>query len=347
LDEVQFVTALRCVMSNATQRIEQTVSDHVVVIFSKTYCSYCDRVKYLLLSLGVKDAHVVELDRDPQGSALQQQLFKMTKSFTVPSVWIGAEYIGGCDTTTELHGRGGLLPKIAAAHAAAASAAVAEADETRESPESRIAEFVKTNPVAVFADDKSESKTTMELFSAVDVAPAVLELDADPHGADMRAALGKQTGSYSLPCIWIGGKLVGGHHDIEKLNRFGNLAPKIAAAVVAHEEAIEEADRKLADTLISSHAASQQVALFSKSFCRFSSAVKEALAGCGITPAVFELDKHPKGHAVMEELVRQTGRLTVPSVWINAKYIGGNGEVQALINNGELAKLVQDPTAAS
>jgi glutaredoxin 3 len=336
-------------MSDVTQRIKQAVNDHAVVIFSKTYCSYCDRVKYLLQSLGAKDPLVVELDSDPQGSAMQQQLFKMTGSFTVPSVWIGAEYIGGCDTTTELHARGGLLPKIADAHAAAASAAAAESalDKTRETPESRIAEFVKINPVAVFADDKRESKTTMDLLSAADVAPAVLELDEDPQGADMRAALGKQTGSYTLPCIWIGGKLVGGYDDVEKLDKFGNLVPKIAAAVAAHEDAMDEVDRKLADEMISSHASSQQVALFSKSFCRFSSAVKDALAGCGITPAVFELDKHPKGHAVMEELVRQTGRLTVPSVWINAKYIGGSEEVKALIANGELAKLVQGPSAAS
>jgi glutaredoxin 3 len=199
----------------------------------------------------------------------------------------------------------------------------------------------------VFCDARGQADAVVELLGAADIAPAVFEFEQDDQRLEAKAALGKQAGTYALPSVWIGGKFVGGLPDVEKLNAFGNLVPKIAAAVTAHEDAIEEEDRKIADDLISKLVASQTVALFSKSFCRFSSAAKDELLASGIAPAVFELDKHPKGHAVMEELVRQTGRLTVPSVWVDGKHVGGSEEVKTLVASGELAKLAQAATPAS
>ena len=69
-----------------------------VVVFSKTYCGYCSQTKSALVSAG--HSHVVhELDVQPNGSAMQQAIMRWTGQSTVPVVFVGGEFVGGCDDT--------------------------------------------------------------------------------------------------------------------------------------------------------------------------------------------------------------------------------------------------------
>lgn len=81
------------------------------------------------------------------------------------------------------------------------------------------------------------------------------------------------------------------------------------------------------------------VIVFSKSFCPYSSRLKELLTKeYTITPSyvVIELDKHKHGVALQKFIEKKTGRATVPNLMINGKSRGGFDDIKALHSKGEL-----------
>lgn len=98
-------------MEIALTKAKQVVSSNPVVVFSKTYCGYCTRVKQLLSQLGAT-FKVIELDQESDGDEVQQALLEWTRQRTVPNVFIGGEHVGGCDSVLEKHQQGKLLPML-------------------------------------------------------------------------------------------------------------------------------------------------------------------------------------------------------------------------------------------
>ncbi|KAG5618148.1 hypothetical protein H5410_017972 [Solanum commersonii] len=98
-------------MEIALTKAKQIVSSNPVVVFSKTYCGYCTRVKQLLSQLGAT-FKVIELDQESDGDEVQQALLEWTRQRTVPNVFIGGEHVGGCDSVLEKHQQGKLLPML-------------------------------------------------------------------------------------------------------------------------------------------------------------------------------------------------------------------------------------------
>lgn len=109
------------------EEIQKKNASNSVVVYSKTYCAllsgglvvshrhagpYCTQVKSLFGKLGV-DAKVVELDqlgmlfgctllltkpyRTADGADIQATLADITGRSTVPQVFIGGQFVGGCD----------------------------------------------------------------------------------------------------------------------------------------------------------------------------------------------------------------------------------------------------------
>ena len=68
-----------------------------VVVFSKTHCPFCTRVKTMLREAGVEDLYVIELDKRDDCSDVQDILLQMTGTRTVPRVFIGGCSVGGSD----------------------------------------------------------------------------------------------------------------------------------------------------------------------------------------------------------------------------------------------------------
>ncbi|XP_027125655.1 glutaredoxin [Coffea eugenioides] len=95
----------------ALSKVKQIVSSHPVVVFSKTFCGYCNRVKQLLDQLGATHT-VVELDEETDGTEMQSALAVWTGQRTVPNVFIAGKHIGGCDTVTGKHEMGELVPLL-------------------------------------------------------------------------------------------------------------------------------------------------------------------------------------------------------------------------------------------
>ena len=92
-----------------TSCIRQVISEHPVVIFSKSFCSYCQRAKEAIEAEGVLKPVVIELDfmgRD--GKQVQSTLEEMTGRRTVPNVFVDGETIGGGSETVALHQSGEL-----------------------------------------------------------------------------------------------------------------------------------------------------------------------------------------------------------------------------------------------
>merc|ERR1719308_451289 len=83
------------------------------MVFSKTTCPFCTRIKQLFDSLGHK-YEVLELDQIADGADVQAALAEKSGQKTVPNVFINGEHIGGCDDTLKLHASDQLLPKIQA-----------------------------------------------------------------------------------------------------------------------------------------------------------------------------------------------------------------------------------------
>ncbi|KAK4479352.1 hypothetical protein RD792_014864 [Penstemon davidsonii] len=102
----------------ALAKANQIISSNPVVVFSKTYCGYCQRVKQLLSQLKAT-YKVIELDVESDGDYIQTALAESTGQRTVPNVFIGGKHIGGCDAVVEKHQQGKLVPMLAEAGAIA------------------------------------------------------------------------------------------------------------------------------------------------------------------------------------------------------------------------------------
>ncbi|CAM8974973.1 hypothetical protein QQ045_030926 [Rhodiola kirilowii] len=106
----------------ALSKAKQIVADFPVVVFSKTYCGYCSRVKKLLKQLGAS-FKVVELNQESDGDDLQSALLEWTGQRTVPNVFIKGKHIGGCESVMELNQVGKLVPLLTDAGAIATTSA--------------------------------------------------------------------------------------------------------------------------------------------------------------------------------------------------------------------------------
>ncbi|CAI7587684.1 unnamed protein product [Penicillium glandicola] len=81
-------------MSAAKTRAQSLINDNAVVVFSKSYCPYCDSSKKLLDSLDAKYT-TLELDLEEEGAAIQSALAEISNQRTVPNIFINKKHIGG------------------------------------------------------------------------------------------------------------------------------------------------------------------------------------------------------------------------------------------------------------
>ena len=86
-----------------------------VKMYSTQVCPYCQHAKALLKERGVEAIEDIRVDLDP---AQRTRMLELTGGRrTVPQIFIGATYVGGCDDLVELDRTGGLVPLLAGASA--------------------------------------------------------------------------------------------------------------------------------------------------------------------------------------------------------------------------------------
>ena len=92
-------------LTEASNEIEQYIKANSIMIFSKSYCPFCNKVKQMFNDKGLA-FKAIELDEmGQQGVSIQAALLEKTGQKTVPSVFFNSKHIGkskisACNFTT-------------------------------------------------------------------------------------------------------------------------------------------------------------------------------------------------------------------------------------------------------
>ncbi|CAL4982872.1 unnamed protein product [Urochloa decumbens] len=101
------------------ERVAALASERAVVVFTASNCTMGSVVISLLSGLGV-NAAVHELDRDPRGQEMEQELARRLAGGgvpAVPAVFVGGNLVGGTNRVMALHIAGELVPLLRSAGA--------------------------------------------------------------------------------------------------------------------------------------------------------------------------------------------------------------------------------------
>ena len=90
------------------------------------------------------------------------------------------------------------------------------------------------------------------------------------------------------------------------------------------------------------------ITMFSKTSCPYCVKATQLLNEYPVTLQTYELDNISNGPIIANTLKKQTGRTTVPNIFVYGKNIGGYDELKRMIDSGEfqsvIAKHVNTPT---
>ncbi|WFD28782.1 hypothetical protein MNAN1_003797 [Malassezia nana] len=98
----------------AKQIAEKLISDHVIAVFSKSYCPYCKRAKQVIsgLNLSASQVGTLELDEISEGADIQAYLEQKTGQRTVPNIFVHGQHLGGCDDLVRAQQNGDLEKRL-------------------------------------------------------------------------------------------------------------------------------------------------------------------------------------------------------------------------------------------
>ncbi|KAJ5257069.1 hypothetical protein N7478_013173 [Penicillium angulare] len=95
-------------MSSAKAQAQNLIDQNAVMVFSKSYCPYCNSSKELLKQVGAQ-YKAIELDQIDDGDAIQAALQEISGQRTVPNIFIGQQHIGG---NSDLQAKKSQLPQL-------------------------------------------------------------------------------------------------------------------------------------------------------------------------------------------------------------------------------------------
>ena len=82
-----------------------------VKMYTTAVCPFCVRAEKLLRAKGVTDLEKIRVDLD---TAQRMEMMEKTGRRTVPQIFIGDTYVGGCDDLYDLEHQGKLNELLAA-----------------------------------------------------------------------------------------------------------------------------------------------------------------------------------------------------------------------------------------
>jgi|SaaInlV_150m_DNA_3_1039698.scaffolds.fasta_scaffold00705_7 glutaredoxin 3 len=86
------------------------------------------------------------------------------------------------------------------------------------------------------------------------------------------------------------------------------------------------------------------VTMFSKTTCPYCIKAKQLLNEYQVGLQTYELDNISNRQLVANNLKRQTGRSTVPNIFVYGKNIGGYEELKRMADSGELLSVIKSHT---
>lgn len=145
---------------SVANRVKDLIQSHKVIIFSKSYCPFCLKVKKLFENELHVPFKAIELDHDKEGISIQDYLKTITGQKTVPSVFIQGQHIGGCDSTYAAHQKGQLqallFPEIVKATNKDTTMTTTESEKPISSS---LSDESKSHGVSLFTPEKSIEST--------------------------------------------------------------------------------------------------------------------------------------------------------------------------------------------
>mmetsp|Transcript_18751 Transcript_18751/g.26409 ORF Transcript_18751/g.26409 Transcript_18751/m.26409 type:complete len:149 (+) Transcript_18751:160-606(+) len=91
---------------------------------------------------------------------------------------------------------------------------------------------------------------------------------------------------------------------------------------------------------VNTEVTSNDVVIFSKSYCPFCTKTKSLFKGIGVEAKIHELNQMDDGSDIQDALLEMTGQKTVPNVFIKGEHLGGNDNTQAAAKSGKLAQML-------
>ncbi|MGC1456794.1 MAG: glutaredoxin 3 [Steroidobacteraceae bacterium] len=85
--------------------------------------------------------------------------------------------------------------------------------------------------------------------------------------------------------------------------------------------------------------AAPKVQFYATSWCPYCSQARQLLVSKGVEIEEIDVEAHPEAR---EEMVRRSGRRTVPQIFINQTHVGGCDDLLALNAAGQLDPLLQE-----
>ena len=82
-----------------------------ITMYTTAVCPYCVRAERLLRAKGVTEIDKIRVDLD---TSRRVEMMERTGRRTVPQIYIGDTYVGGCDDLYALEHEGRLAPLLAA-----------------------------------------------------------------------------------------------------------------------------------------------------------------------------------------------------------------------------------------
>ena len=78
-------------------------------MYVKAGCPYCDKAREIILNNLKSGLHLIDITNQPD---LREMVIRETGQKTVPAIYIGDEFIGGCDDLINLVETGEIKMKI-------------------------------------------------------------------------------------------------------------------------------------------------------------------------------------------------------------------------------------------
>lgn len=94
------------------------------------------------------------------------------------------------------------------------------------------------------------------------------------------------------------------------------------------------------ETVVQEEIASNQVAIFSKSYCPYCMRAKALFKEMGVPFKAIELDIDERGGQMKQYLISFTNQHTVPNIFINGVHVGGFDQTLALKGSGKLEAML-------
>jgi cysteine synthase A len=110
------------VSAEAAAFVEQVVADREqpVTMFALEWCEFCWSVRRLFAKLGIKyrsvDLDSVEYQKDNRGGQIRAALSARTSFTTIPQIFVGGEFLGGCTDVFDAYKEGRLQQLLDNSH---------------------------------------------------------------------------------------------------------------------------------------------------------------------------------------------------------------------------------------